>query len=149
MIHLKQAITGQTIWITGKERSKYIVGWEAQGICFILTDELTEREVFFSVPYGSRIPLPSVIITDRYFKIPGIDTNFTQPATNGGVDAEDAGYFSYVCWEADDITNKKPNFDDLDEFLFIERGLCLIGPHQEYFEDFDEDIPASVAYTGT
>ena len=132
----------QTVSLTINERLK---NWAEKssslGILFVITDQLTQKE--YKVISNNGL----IVATDRYYNI-SLNTDGTYSSdTKGGVLIENGGYYTYLCYA---VTKLKINLDLTDSTLahFVERGLLLVGEAQDYFTEYDQTIPNSVAYNG-
>ena len=149
MIHLKSDTINQIIYITGheeyKRRDPLLDPFQ---IIFEFTDELTKQKFRTGIPL-IRLKGGNPTLGERYWKIPDISTLITSDVYDGGIRFTNGGYFSYICWVSEDVEiSGDPDFSDTTEFCFIERGLALIGEVQDYYNEFDQDVPSTIAYNG-
>tara|TARA_R110000744_G_scaffold16811_5_gene46066 strand:- start:2170 stop:2619 length:450 start_codon:yes stop_codon:yes gene_type:complete len=149
MIHLKSDTVNQIIYITGheeyKRRDPLLVPLQ---IIFEFTDELTKEKFRTGIPL-IRPKGFDPILGERYWIIPQISTLITSDVYNGGIRFTNGGYFSYICWvSSSESIIVEPDFSDTSKFCFIERGLALIGEEQDYYNEFDQDVPSTIAYNG-
>jgi len=140
MLQLQPNTPGyQTVSLTVNERLKnWPLKADTLGVIFVLTDQMTQKE--YKVMCANSI----ITATDRYWNI-SINTDGTQ--TKGEVTILNGGYFTYLCYA---VTKLISNLDLTDPTLahFVERGLLLVGEAQDYFTEYDQTIPNSVAYNG-
>lgn len=149
MIHLLNITGAQTIYITGheeyKRRDPLLVPYQ---IIFEFTDELTKEKFRTGIPL-IRSKGTNPTLGERYWKIPDIQTTITSDVNNGGIRFTNGGYYSYICWvSSNPEISGEPNFFVTDKFCFIERGLLLFGEGQDYYNEFDQDVPSTIAYNG-
>ena len=140
MLQLQPNTPGyQTVSLTINERLK---NWPLKastlGVIFVLTDQMTQKE--YKVMCANSI----ITATDRYWNI-SINTDGTQ--TKGEVTILNGGYFTYLCYAVKKLNIAVP-LDDPNFSHFVERGLLLVGEAQDYFTEYDQTIPNSVAYNG-
>lgn len=106
----------------------------------VITDQMTQKE--YRVICRNSI----ITATDRYYNL-SINTDGTQPDTKGGVLIENGGYYTYLCYAVNKL-NINITLGDITTTYFVERGLLLVGEAQDYFTEYDQTIPNSVAYNG-
>ncbi len=151
MIHLLEQATGQSIVLTLHEYAKdsRVIPSDHNGVALRFTNELTKQIFYTSVKLTERdAGCLDVIQKNRYWKIPDLDTTGGQSITNGGIQITQGGYFSYICYLVKEYEEYVPDFSLTNQFHFVERGLCLIGEAQHYFNEYDQEIPQSIAYPG-
>jgi len=142
MLQLQPNTPGyQTITLTINERLK---NWSLKdssiGLLFVITNQMTQKE------YKVICPNSLITATDRYYNI-SINTDGTEANTNGGVAILNGGYFSYLCYSVIS-TDIDVDLTDSDLAHFVEGGLLLVGEAQDYYTEYDQTIPNSVAYNG-
>jgi len=140
MLQLQPNTSGyQTVSLTVNERLKnWPLKADTLGVIFVLTDQMTQKE--YKVMCANSI----ITATDRYWNI-SINTDGTQ--TKGEVIILNGGYFTYLCYAVNKLNIAVP-LDDPNFSHFVERGLLLVGEAQDYFTEYDQTIPNSVAYNG-
>ena len=131
----------QTVTLTINERLKnWINKSTSLGMLLVITDQMTQKE--YRVICRNSI----ITATDRYYNL-SINTDGTQPDTKGGVLIENGGYYTYLCYAVNKL-NINITLGDITTTYFVERGLLLVGEAQDYFTEYDQTIPNSVAYNG-
>jgi len=142
MLQLQPNTPGyQTVSLTVNERLKnWALKASTLGVIFVLTDQMTQKE------YKVICPNSIITATDRYYNI-SLNTDGTEADNNGGVAILNGGYFSYLCYAVNKL-RLNISLDNPDTSHFVERGLLLVGEAQDYFTEYDQTIPNSVAYNG-
>ena len=140
MLQLQPNTSGyQTVSLTVNERLKnWPLKADTLGVIIVLTDQMTQKE--YKVMCANSI----ITATDRYWNI-SINTDGTQ--TKGEVIILNGGYFTYLCYAVNKL-NINLDLADPNFSHFVERGLLLVGEAQDYFTEYDQTIPNSVAYNG-
>ena len=142
MLQLQPNTPGyQTVSLTVNERLKnWPLKADTLGVIFVLTDQMTQKE------YKVICPNSIITATDRYWNI-SINTDGADSNINGGVAILNGGYFTYLCYAVNKL-NINLDLADPNFSHFVERGLLLVGEAQDYFTEYDQTIPNSVAYNG-
>ena len=142
MLQLQPNTPGyQTVSLTVNERLKnWALKASTLGVIFVLTDQMTQKE------YKVICPNSIITATDRYYNI-SLNTDGTEADNNGGVAILNGGYLSYLCYAVNKLS-VNTSLDNPDTSHFVERGLLLVGEAQDYFTEYDQTIPNSVAYNG-
>jgi len=142
MLQLQPNTPGyQTVSLTVNERLKnWPLKADTLGVIFVLTDQMTQKE--YKVMCANSI----ITATDRYWNI-SINTDGSESNINGGVAILNGGYFTYLCYAVNKL-NINLDLADPNFSHFVERGLLLVGEAQDYFTEYDQTIPNSVAYNG-
>ena len=142
MLQLQPNTPGyQTVSLTVDERLKnWPLKADTLGVIFVLTDQMTQKE--YKVMCANSI----ITATDRYWNI-SINTDGSESNINGGVAILNGGYFTYLCYAVNKL-NINLDLADPNFSHFVERGLLLVGEAQDYFTEYDQTIPNSVAYNG-
>ena len=140
MLQLQPNTPGyQTVTLTVNERFK---NWSKKssslGVMLVLTDQMTQKE------YRVICPNDIIVATDRYYNL-SINTDKTE--SKGDVLLKNGGYYTYLCFAITEL-NINLVLTDFNTSHFVERGLLLVGEAQDYFTEYDQTIPNSVAYNG-
>ena len=140
MLQLQPNTPGyQTVTLTVNERFK---NWAKKssslGVMLVLTDQMTQKE------FRVICPNDIIVVTDRYYNL-SINTDNTE--SKGELLLKNGGYYTYLCFA---LTELRLNLvlTDPNTSHFVERGLLLVGEAQDYFTEYDQTIPNSVAYNG-
>ena len=142
MLQLQPNTSGyQTVTLTINERFKnWINKSSSLGMLLIITDQMTQKE--YRVICANSV----ITATDRYYNL-NINTDGTETDTKGGVLIKNGGYYTYLCYAVSSLNINLP-LGDINTSYFVERGLLLVGEAQDYFTEYDQTIPNSVAYNG-
>jgi len=129
MIELLPNTSGQFIYLTLKEKAKYI---SSEYYLIEIEGEFTRKKRYFVADI--------VIDNERYTKI-AIDTS-TEAPTSGNLLISETGQYWYKVFGQDSATNLDPN-NTVGE---IERGVLHVLTQQEYYNLPTITLPDNIVY---